>query len=214
MLLTEERPQAFREYRVDPEEAGAVGTAAVAAARTLHARAVGCTGWAVHVSHDRLRVVTVEAWRDAESYRRAGALGHPAGRRPTSALYRHVATDGVTPTPVGDPTAGVIVIDCFRVGRSLVRPVSAFNVRNGRAFNRSPGCVSTTVLRSTAAGRVATSARWTRTEDFLAAFAAARGTSVAGTEEINRATAALTRGLVRTDYHTYELLDVDEGDRS
>jgi hypothetical protein len=214
MLLTEERPQAFREYRVDPEEAGAVGTAAVAAARTLHASAVGCTGWAVHVSHDRLRVMTVESWWDAGSYRRAGTLGHVPGRRPTTALYRHVDTDGVTPTPVSDPSAGVIVIDCFRVWRSLVRPVSAFNVRNGRTFNRSPGCVSTTVLRSTAAGRIATYARWTRTEDFLAAFAAGRGTSVTGTDDINRATAALTRGLLRTDYHTYELLDVDEGARS
>lgn len=175
MLLTKERPQAFREYRISPEEADEVGAEAVAAARTLHTSAIGCTGWAVHVSHDRLRVVTVESWRDEESYRRAGDLGHVAGRRPTHALYRHVNTDGVTPTPVGDPAAGVIVIDCFRVWRPLVRPVSAFNVRNGRAFNRSPGCVSITVLRSPAAGRIATYARWSRTEDFLAAFTATQG---------------------------------------
>jgi hypothetical protein len=137
-----------------------------------------------------------------------------AGRRPVSALYRRTATNGVDPTPVTDPTAGVILIDSFRVWRPLVRPVSAVTVRNGRAFQRAPGCFSTTVRRSTTSGRIATYARWRTTEDFLAAFTAVQGVAVDSTDDVNRAAAAMTRGPLRTDYHTYELVDADEGERS
>ncbi len=131
MLLTEDRPQVIREYRTAPEEADRVGAEAVAAARALCASDVGCDGWAVHLSHDRLRVVTVEAWCDAASYGRHGQRGDLPRRRPASALYRHAATDVVDPTPVADPAAGVVVIDCFPVWRPASRPVTAFTVRNG-----------------------------------------------------------------------------------
>ncbi len=63
-------------------------------------------------------------------------------------------------------------------------------------------------------GRIATYARWRTTGDFLAAFSAIRGTVVTSTDDVNRATAAMTHGLLRTDYHTYDLLDADETSRS
>lgn len=110
MLLTEERPHAFREYRVAGVAAATVAAGAVAAARGLRSRDVGCTGWAVHLSHER----------------------------------------------------------------------------------------------------IATYARWRTTEDFLAAFTA---TQVDGTDGVNQAVAAMTRGLLSTDHHTYELVDSDEGAR-
>lgn len=211
MLLSRSSPQVFREYRVEPAESDGVAAAAVTAARALRSTGVGCTAFAVHLAHDRRRVVTVEAWADERAAREHGRRGDLADRRPTSAVYRHTATAGVAPTPVTDGSAGVIVIDCFRVWRPLVRPVSAFNARNGRSFDAAPGCVSTTVLRSTRTGRIATYARWRTTADFLAAFTATQGTAVSSTDEINDAAAAMTRGLLRTDYHTYELLDADEG---
>lgn len=211
MLFSRSSPHVFREYRVDPARADGDAAGAVDTARALVAAGVGCTAWAVHVSHDRLRVVTVEAWSDERAVRAHVHRGDLPGRRPTTGIYRRRATGGLDPTPVTDPDAGVIVIDCFRVPRPLVRPVSAFTVRNGRAFSASPGCVSTTVLRSTGSGRIATYARWRTADDFLAAFTATQGTAVSGTDDINDAAAAMTRGLLRTDYHTYSLLDADEG---
>ncbi len=212
MLLTGERPQALRTYRTEPRDADRVAREAVAAARAVRDREVGCEGWAVHLSHDRLRVVTVEAWRDAAAFRAAGTLGDVAARRPDTVLYRRAGTGGADPTPVGDPGLGVTVIDVFPVRRPLVGPVSAFTLRNGAAFGRQPGCVGTTVLRGLSAGRIATYARWRTTGDFLAAFTAVQGTAVDSTAAVDAATARLSRGLLRTDYHVYDLVDGDAGD--
>lgn len=207
MLLTPDRPQVFREYRVTSDQAEPVAKAVVASTRTLHERGVGCQEWAVHLSHDRLRVVTVEAWRDAAAYHRFGHDADLPHHTPDTALYEVAGTSGADPTPVGNPSIGVTVIDIFRVWRPLIRPVSAFNLRNGSAFTRRPGCVSTTVLRGRTAGRIATYARWRSTEDVLAAFTATQGAAVDSTDAVNAAIARTTRGLVRTDYHAYDLVD-------
>lgn len=211
MLLTADRPQVFREYRVHPRDADRVAKDAVEAARALRERGGGCEAWAVHLSHDRLRVVAIEAWRSSAAYLRAGLAGDlqpVAGVAQDAALYQRAGTTGVDPTPVADPSLGVVVIDVVRLWRPLVRPVSGVNLRNGRAFAQQPGCISTTVLRAQSAGRIATYARWRSTQEFLAAFSTTTGTPVDSTA----AAARMTRGLVKTDYHAYDLLDADEGE--
>ncbi|MGL5929239.1 MAG: antibiotic biosynthesis monooxygenase family protein [Dermatophilaceae bacterium] len=204
---------AFRQYDTDPSRAERLAARAAEAARHQSA-SDGCLSWTVHLAHDRTRVVTVEAWRDLASFR-DGALTGPQsvvdGVRPDVALYRHAGTGGVDPTPVGDPASGVTVIDVFRVWRPLIRPVSAFNLRNGEAFNRDPGCVSTSVLRGITAGRIATYARWRSTEDFLRVFSATQGHPVQSTDEVNATAARISRGLVRTDYHAYDVVSTHEG---
>ncbi|MGL5864761.1 MAG: antibiotic biosynthesis monooxygenase [Dermatophilaceae bacterium] len=206
---------AFRQYDTDPSRAEHLAAQAVEAARRL-AEASTCLGWAVHLAHDRTRVVTVEAWRDPAAGR-AGALA--AGRamadgaRPSVALYRHAGTGGADPTPVGTATPGVTIIDVFRIWRPLIRPVSALTRRNGAAFNRDPGCVSTTVLQGFTSGSIATYARWRSTEDFLRVFSATQGHPVHSTDEVNATTARISRGVVRTDYHAYDVIETDDGVR-
>lgn len=202
MLLDPSRPHAFREVRTDPARADAAAEAACDDIRSRVRRASGLAAWAVHLAHDRTRVVTVEAWHDAAGYR-----ADADARMPGAALYKRVGTGGIDPTPVTDPAAGVIVIDIFPVWRPLVRPVSKFNLRNGEAFNRQPGCVSTTVLRGITRGRIATYARWRTVTDFLTAFEATTGGRVAGTNDINAWAARKTFGLIRPDYHSYDLID-------
>jgi heme-degrading monooxygenase HmoA len=205
---------AFRQYDIDPARAEHLTTQVVTAARH-QGEADGCLGWAVHLAHDRTRVVTIEAWRDLASFRHGALTTSRAvvdGVGPDIALYRHAGTGGADPTPVGDPASGVTVIDVFRVWRPLIRPVSAFNLRNGEAFNRSPGCVSTSVLRGVTAGRIATYARWRTTEDFLDAFSTSQGHPVRSTDEVNLTAARISRGLVRTDYHAYDIVTTNEGE--
>ncbi|MGF1662860.1 MAG: antibiotic biosynthesis monooxygenase family protein [Kineosporiaceae bacterium] len=214
MLLAHARPHVVRQYETLPDAAPGVATAAVGHARDLQDRDVGCLAWAVHLSHDGRRVVTVETWKDEATFRRASrsAASDRSTPSPTDVqLYRWVGGDGVQPTPVTDPAAGVVVIDVFRVWRPLLRPVSAFNLRNGRDFGRQPGCVSTTVMRSVTAGRIATYARWRTVEDFLAAFSTLTGRPVASTDDVNEAAARMTRGFLRTDYHAHDLVDAWEG---
>ncbi|MGL4178352.1 MAG: antibiotic biosynthesis monooxygenase [Dermatophilaceae bacterium] len=204
---------AFKQYDIDPGRAEHLAALAVRAARH-QANAGGCLGWTVHLAHDRTRVVTVEAWRDPASFRDGAHVGERAvvdGVRPDIALYRHAGTGGADPTPVGDPASGVTVIDVFRVWRPLIRPVSAFNLRNGETFNRDPGCVSTSVLRGITAGRIATYARWRTTEDFLRVFSSSQGHSVRSTDEVNAAAVRISRGLIRPDYHAYDVVETDEG---
>ncbi|MGL5850398.1 MAG: antibiotic biosynthesis monooxygenase [Phycicoccus sp.] len=205
---------AFRQYDVDQGGAEHLAALAVAAAHR-QAAADGCLGWTVHLAHDRTRVVTVEAWRDRAAFQRGAVTGREAavdGVRPDLALYRHAGTGGVDPTPVGDPASGVTVIDVFRVWRPLIRPVSAFNRRNGKAFDRDPACVSTSVLRGVTAGRIATYARWRSTEDFLRVFSATQGHPVQSTDEVNATAARISRGLIRTDYHAYDVVETDHTD--
>jgi heme-degrading monooxygenase HmoA len=109
-------------------------------------------------------------------------------------------------TPVDDPGAGVIVIDTFAVWRPLLGPVSSFNIRNGEAFNRSPGCISTTVLRGVGVGSIATYARWRSVADFAAAFSTATGKPAQSADDVNRAAARMTFGFIRPDHHSYELV--------
>jgi len=198
------RPHAFRQYDLtDPATTTQVAMAATTAAHDLHARDVGLQAWAVHRSLDGLRVVTVERWQDRACFQRSGTAGDLSHLRPDTALYGWAGTDGASPTPVGDPVHGVTTIDVFRIRRALIRPVSAFNLRNGRTFNQQPGCVSTTVLRGMGVGRIATYARWRTAEDFYTAFSILNGTEVSSTDDINTWAARRTRGLIRTDYHIY-----------
>ena len=211
MLLAHAGPHAVRQYEVSPDAATAVVAHAVRQARDLQDHDIGCLSWAVHLSTDRRRVVTMETWQDESSFRPSGTPATPVGPQPDVQLYRWVGGDGVQPTPVTDPTAGVVVIDVFRVWRPLLRPVSAFNLRNGRDFARQPGSVSTSVLRSVTAGRIATYARWRTVEDFLAAFTTLTGRPVESTDDVNEAAARMTRGLLRTDYHAHDLVEAWEG---
>ncbi|TFL16564.1 hypothetical protein [Jannaschia formosa] len=208
MLFDRHRPHAFRERRVEPAAAQAVAAAEEAAVLRRATRAPGLRAWAVHLAHDRMRVVTVEAWNSADAFRQ-----DPDAREPGVGLFAWVATGGRKPTPVDDPEAGVIVIDTFPVWRPLVRPVSLFNARNGEGFNRQPGCVSTTVMRGLGVGRIATYARWRTVADFTAAFTATTGHPVDSTDAINEAAARMTAGLIRTDYHAYDLVAF-QGERS
>ena len=200
MLFDRERPHAFREIRVTPGRAASVAAAERDAAVRRGARSAACQAWAVHVATDGSRVVAVEAWHDVRAFRR-----DTDADRSGAALFAWVGTGGLEPTPVSDAKAGAIVIDLFSVWRPLAGPVSAFNVRNGEAFNRQPGCVSTTVLRGLTAGRIATYARWRSEADFLAAFTTIMGTPVGSLGDINRAAARKTLGMIRPDYHAYEL---------
>lgn len=202
MLFDRRRPHVFRERRVTPGEAEVISRAEVAAAEQRAARG-GPEAFAVHLAHDRTRVVTVEAWRSADDCRHAPDT--PDG---SVAVYEWAATGGLEPTPVADDSAGVIIVDLFRVWRPLIRPVAAFNIRNGEAFNRQPGCISTTVLRSSATGGIATYARWRSVGDFAAAFSALTGRKARTADDVNRAAASMTLGLIRPDYHSYELVAV------
>jgi hypothetical protein len=174
-------------------------------ARRLMDRNAGLAAFAVHLSRDQTRVVTVEVWREPTMTQQAA---NPAGT--TSAAYLRAATSGLDPTPVTDQSAGVIVIDIFAVWRPLLRPISAFNIRNGRAFNAAPGCISTTVLRGIGKGTIATYARWRDITDFLTAFSNQTGRTVRSTDDINAAAARMSFGLVRTDYHAYNLFAAEE----
>jgi heme-degrading monooxygenase HmoA len=172
-----------------------------AALEARAARSSALEAFALHCAHDGTRIVTIEAWRDAAAFHR----DHDAAD-PTAALYAWAATGGRNPTPVDDPGAGVIVIDTFAVWRPLLGPVSSFNIRNGEAFNRSPGCISTTVLRGVGVGSIATYARWRSVADFAAAFSTATGKPAQSADDVNRAAARMTFGFIRPDYHSYELV--------
>lgn len=203
MLFDRRRPHVFRALRVSPSEAEAISRAEVAAAEARAARG-GPEAFAVHLAHDRTRVVTVEAWASA-----ADARHFPATPGGSAALYEWAATGGLEPTPVADDSAGVIVIDLFRIWRPLVRPVAAFTIRNGEALNQQPGCISTTVLRGT--GRIATYARWRSVEGFVAAFSAVTGRKASTADDVNRAATSMTFGMIRPDYHSYELVAFSGG---
>lgn len=200
-MLDHRRPHAFREQRVSPGAAGSGSAAAVISAKARAARHSGLAAYAVHLSHDRTRVMTVEAWRNVDAYRTDCDADLPG-----SGLFSWAATGGIDPTPVDDPGAGVIIIDLFSVWRPLLRPVSAFNIRNGAAFNREPGCLSTTVLRGIGTGAIATYARWSSVEAFAAAFSKITRRHAADADGVNRAAARMTFGLIRPDYHSYDLI--------
>lgn len=118
---------------------------------------------------------TITKSRLSDGFRRAGAAGDLPTLQPDTALYAWAGTGGVEPTPVTDPAAGVITIDVFGVWKPLIGPVSWFNLRNGAAFDRQPGCHSPTVLRGLPSGRIATYTHWRTPEDFLSAFGAVSG---------------------------------------
>lgn len=205
MLFDSRRPHVFREELVTPSNA------TMAAARTQDrateriSRYGACEELAVHLAKDKTRIVTVEAWRDLASLRKDADLAASG-----TASYVRAATDGVDPTPVNDPNSGVIVIDMFAVWRPLLWPVSVFNIRNGKAFNAHPGCISTTVLRGIGIGAIATYARWRSIADFLDAFALQTGHSVDSTDDINTAAARMTLGLIKPSYHAYDLISFQE----
>lgn len=171
------------------------------AARTRADRHNGLEAFAVHLSHDKLRVMTVEAWRNTAAYRAEAEADEPE-----AAVFEWAATGGIDPSPVDDGDAGVIIIDLFQIWRPLLRPVSAFNIRNGEAFNREPGCLSTTVLRGIGTGAIATYARWSSPAAFAAAFSKITGRRAVDPDGVNRAAARMTFGLIRPDYHAYDLI--------
>lgn len=199
-MFERNRPHVFRERRVDPDRAVESARQAARDAEELSARHAALLGYAVHQAHDLTRVITVETWASE-----ADARPH-VSRGARAAIHEWAGTGGIEPTPVADPSAGVIVIDIFPVWRPLLRPVSAFNLRNGEAFNQQPGCISTTVLRGLNTGSIATYARWRSVEDFLRAFEATTGGKVASTADINAWATRKTFGLIRPDYHSYELV--------
>jgi heme-degrading monooxygenase HmoA len=202
MLFDRIRPHAFREYRVVPREADKAAKEQANRARERASRSPNCQAWAVHVAKDATRVMAVEAWRDRDAFRVDADANEPS-----AVLYSWAATGGREPTPVEDPAAGVIVIDVFSVWKPLVRPVSAFNIKNGQSFNKHPGCVSTTVLRGLDVGSIATYARWRSEADFFDAFEIAAKVKVKSTQDINDFAVKKTFGLLRPDYHTYDLFE-------
>jgi heme-degrading monooxygenase HmoA len=201
MLFDRRRPHVFREFRVTSSTINITAKTQLAAIERRFARHSGMEEWALHASKNGLRVIIVEAWRNAADF-----WSDPDSKEPGTALFDWIGTGGQEPTPVTAPNAGVIVIDMFNVWRPLVRPVSAFNLKNGDAFNREPGCISTTVLRGNGVGRIATYARWRSEADFFAAFTKQTGKPVASTDDINAAAARMTFGFIRPDYHSYDLI--------
>jgi heme-degrading monooxygenase HmoA len=143
----------------------------------------------------------VEAWADEAAFR-----SDPDAAEPGAGLYTWKATGGVEPTPVDDLDGAVIIIDLFRIWRPVVGPVSAFNIRNSEAFNRQPGCISTTVFRGIGTGAIATYARWRSVEDFAAAFSKLTNRRAADTDGVNYEAKRMTFGMIRPDYHSYELI--------
>lgn len=205
MLLDRFRPHAFRVEAVTP---GIIDTALARTRQALEQRAkrsAGLQGYALHKAYDGSRIVTVEAWRNEAAFRADADAADP-----DVVLYAWAATGGRDPTPVADDGAGVIVIDTFRVWRPLLGLVSSFNIRNGEAFNRAPGCISTTVLKGIGAGSIATYARWRSAADFAAAFSQATGRRAATADDVNQAAAKMTLGLIRPDYHSYALTAFEE----
>jgi heme-degrading monooxygenase HmoA len=202
MLFNRQSPHAFREYHIAPQDMAATLDRQKQAAENRMAQAKALQSYAIHASHDQTRVIVVEAWRDAPSYR-----NDPDAKEPTSRLYTWAGTGGIESTPVDDPAAGIIVIDIVPLWRPLVYPVSLFTLKNGEEFNRQPGCISTTVLRGSEIGSIATYARWRTLEDFFAAFEVSTKKAVASTDDINAAAAKMTFGVIRPDYHAYELIE-------
>ncbi|MGL4339665.1 MAG: putative quinol monooxygenase, partial [Rhodoglobus sp.] len=178
MMQNPDHSWVIHEYRTSPDHAATVADQAMSVAHETSTEAHGCTGWAVHVADDRQRVVVFESWSDERAYRAVERRATIAGRAVTSDVYRRVgpATHSLLPTASPETDPAVVVIDCFQVWRPLAWPVSAFTRRKGRAFDRSPGCLGTSVLRSTSSGRIATHARWCRLEDFFTAFTTVQGT--------------------------------------
>ncbi|MBL8972550.1 MAG: antibiotic biosynthesis monooxygenase [Myxococcales bacterium] len=207
MTPTHLLPHAFRRHDVTPTDADDVTARAVAVVRELAAAGVGCEDWAVHRSHDRLRVITIEAWRDEKAFRSAGARGELSGRQGDTALYRFAGPPALEPLALADEGKGIIAIDIFSVWRLVAGAVAAFNLRNGRAFHEQPGCFGTAVLRGRAAGRIATFARWESEEHFITAFQKVAGVPVDSLEAINAAAARMTRGFVRPDYHSFDRVE-------
>jgi quinol monooxygenase YgiN len=205
MLLDRVRPHAFRVQSVTPTSMDAALDHAMQTLLARAQRSAGLQGYALHRAQDSKRIVTIEAWSDEAAFR-----ADKDANDLQAALYAWAATGGCDPTPVEDTSAGVIIIDTFNVWRPFVRPVSWFNIRNGEAFNRAPGCISTTVLRGIGAGSIATYARWRSVEDFAAAFSTSTGKAASSADEVNRAAARMTMGFVRPDYHSYDLVAFKE----
>lgn len=199
MLFDAHRPVSFREVRTRPDRIGEVVATERSAVEDRANRNAALAGWALHRSLDAQRIVVVEAWQDERAFKDRDACQ-------STALYLLVGAGGLVPTPVGDSAAGVIIIDLFPVWRPLLRAVAAFNLKNGEAFNRAPGCISTSVLRGVTTAGIATYARWRTVEDFTAAFARQTGRSATSIDDVNRAAARMTLGLIRPDYHAYELV--------
>ena len=205
MLLNRKRLHIFHQYDVSPANADEV--AALAGDSTLATR-MGCEDWAVHRSRDGKRVVRVEAWSGDWRAAMISEPDHAAAMatRTERHAYRWKATGGVVPTPVDDLAAGVIVIDIVPVPRLVLTPVTAFTISNGKKFNREPGCISTTVLKGVGVGRIATYARWRTEKDFANAFQATTGKPACNADDINAAAAKMTFGVIRPDYHIYDLV--------
>jgi hypothetical protein len=203
MLLDKKRPHVFRQIATSPNTAASEIERQRDQMDERQARHAACEAYAIHLAKDATNIVTIEAWQDARFY-------HP---QPGSneVLYTRAGTGGLDPTPVDDVNSGIIVIDIFRVWRPIIRPVSWFNLRNGRTFNAQPGCTSTTVLRGLTAGSIATYARWRTEADFFAAFKVSTGTAVASMNDINSFAAKITRGLIRPDYRAYDLVAIKQG---
>ncbi len=196
--------------RVHPEP---VARRAADLARDRRSRHPHLLGWTVHLAVDGMRVVTTEIWGDADAA--AAALRTPKGTPEAgrdARRYRYVASTGAAiDLGGGEGGPGVLIIDRIPVPRPLTRPIAAFTARNGRAFADSAGCLGTAVLRSRPGGRIATYARWQSEQHFLDAFSATQGTPVSSLAEIDATTARMTRGLIRTDYHRYELVAAETG---
>jgi hypothetical protein len=204
MFFNADDPHIFRVAEVTATAAAAMAKAHDAHAQSLMRRG-GLAAYVVHLAQDRTRVVTIEAWRSLAQARQAAS---PDGT--FSAVYRMAASSGQAAIPLIDASQGVVVIDTFSVWRPLLRPVSAFNVRNGRAFNQSPGCVGTTVLTGVDKGTIATYAHWRSVDDFLQAFSRQTGRAAQSTDDVNRAVSKMTFGLLHTDYHSYDLFAAGE----
>lgn len=215
MTVTTNQPLVMDERRLSPSSGDHPERAAERATdlvRDRRLRNPGLLGWTVHLAVDRLRILTTEIWADGNAAATTLAAADRSGVGRDARLYRHVASTGAPIEPSNaDLTAaghdtGVLIVDRIPVPHLLTRPVAAFTARNGRAFAQQPGCLGTTVWRSTPGGRVATYARWQSEQHFLNAFTATQGTRVSSLAEIDATAARITRGLIRTDYRRYDLV--------
>ncbi len=166
---------------------------------------------ALYAARDKTRLISIQGWSTEAAAKEQVASSIQTVHDSTyhsQGIYKVAHVGGSKPQALGTQAAGTVILDMFSIWWPLVWPVSKFNIRNGRQFNDHPGCVCTVVL--TGRGRISTYAVWRTTEDFLDAFHRATGHAVKSTQDINDYAAKLTRGLMRPDYHVYDLVELKE----
>lgn len=196
---------------------------AVIEAANLSAKQSGCTGVAVHRSLDGVRVLSFSQWETEAHIKNALQnvqirKQHEQSRRiagkSETGLYTVIHTDNPEiqgGTAISTEYKGAVVIDVLAFPRLLRVVVEWFTLSNGRQFALQPGHRSASVMRGREGGRIATYARWESESAFFDAFGKVAGTSVTSMKELNDAASRKTFGLIRPDYHAYEVVMIVQG---